>query len=425
VGKTQVAKRLVEQDAFVFDGQHNSTHAIVMLRRKLADFQLNCWDFAGQDLYHDTHRIFMQTKALFVLVWDTENEKNDFHTWHNKQYENEKLEYWLKYAKYFGNGSPIMVLQNKIDVYAEDLYFEQKKQLKEKYPIVDFLEISAKTNQGFEVFEEKLAHIFATYPTFQTPDLPKNWVKIREEIIKLQETETKTIGFSEFERICYDNDTLQSAHTILQYLHDTGVLYYHQRYFEEKIIINQSWAIEAIYKVLDRESTEFEVIQQQKGILFYQNMCNIWRNNTETERWLFINFMLSAGLAMDITSHKKNGIYKEENRTFAIPQLLPKEKPAQIITWEQENTNNLHEKVLFYHFLPKQTIYNFIRYAIALTKQNIIWRQGVWLKIDHDFIFVEVFYEEEKSKIIIKSSKTTLIEKIMKVSDIRHYAQTD
>ncbi len=425
VGKTQVAKRLVEQNAFVFDGQHNSTHAIVMLRRKLADFQLNCWDFAGQELYHDTHKIFMQTKALFVLVWDAENEKNDFHTWHNKQYENEKLEYWLKYAEYFGNNSPILVLQNKIDVFSEDLYVEQKEKLKEKYPIVDFLEVSAKTNEGFEAFEQQLTHIFSTHSTFKTPDLPKNWVKIREEIIKLQENEVKIIEFSEFEEICKNYESSTSTNTILDYLHNTGVLYYQFFYFKEKIIINQGWIIEKIYKVLDRESAEFEVIQQQNGIFTYQNMCNIWQNNTEKERWLFMNFMLSAGLAIEITIHTSQRIFSEEHRIFVIPQLLPKEKPTQILEWEQKNKNNLSEKVLFYYFLPQQTIYSFMNYAQKLTNQNIIWRQGILLKIDNDCVLVEVFYEDEKSKIIIQSNKNALIEKIMKESPIKSYAQAD
>ena len=161
VGKTQIAKRLVEKENFVFDSQHNSTHAIVMLRRKLGNFQLNCWDFAGQDLYHATHQLFMQTNALFVLVWDFENENRDFHEWHNTKYENEKLRYWLEYARYFAPKSPILVLQNKIDAFSDDFSFEQKEALKNQYFILDFLGVSAKTNQGFEELENNLLTIFS------------------------------------------------------------------------------------------------------------------------------------------------------------------------------------------------------------------------------------------------------------------------
>ncbi len=421
VGKTQIAKRLVEKENFVFDSQHNSTHAIVMLRRKLGNFQLNCWDFAGQDLYHATHKLFMQTNALFVLVWDFENENRDFHEWHNTKYENEKLNYWLEYARYFAPKSPILVLQNKIDVFSDDFSVEQKETLKNQYFILNFLGVSAKTNQGFEELENNLLTIFSENPSFQTPDLPTNWVEVREEMLKLQSNYTKTIEFSEFETICQSKGTQKSASTILGYLHDTGVVYHKSHYFNNKIIINQSWVIEAIYKVLDRESPEFDVLKAQKGLFLYENISKIWRNYPEEDQKVFMDFMLSAELAFATKKAHSNNF---SDRTFIIPQFLPADKPDEVLAWEWEKENALvlQNKRKTHSFLPKGLIYGFMAYVSYLQElEEIIfmWQKGIFFKMKTGEVLVELFEDKQSKTISIKSRTNALIEQITK--DLRYF----
>ncbi len=164
VGKTQIAKRLELQDKFVFDNEHNSTHAISLLQRHLPcrflpaeGLLLNLWDFGGQDIYHATHRLFMRTRALFLLVWDKESEAAPYHTWQEHEYKNEPLRYWLSYAQYFGEKSPIIVVQNKIDAteHLKDPYPEPaQNELKKLYPAInDFVELSAKMDDDFVVLE--------------------------------------------------------------------------------------------------------------------------------------------------------------------------------------------------------------------------------------------------------------------------------
>lgn len=410
VGKTQIAKRLCEQDNFVFNSQHHSTHAIALLLRKLAGFELNCWDFAGQDLYHATHRVFMQTRALLVLVWDFENENQDFHEWQGTKYENEKLLYWLEYAKCFAPKSPILVLQNKINTFPQDLYFEKKAEYQKEYPIVDFLKVSAETGKGFMLLEEQLESIFSEHKSFKTPDLPTNWVQIREQIREKQEKTTqKTLSISEFEYICEKQDAKKSMQTILGYLHDTGVFYYREGYFNDQIILDQAWAIEAIYKLLDRESRYFEILEHQNGNLFYKNICKIWANNTDAERKLFIDFMLSAELAFETTENEYEPI---EKRTFAVPQLLPLEKPNDILFWEQQNVQNLQKSEISYRFLPKVFIQRFIVKANRFSEVALMWQKGLLLKTDQGSALVEACYEKEQQRITILSDNSFLIEKI-------------
>ncbi len=197
VGKTQIAKRLELQNSFVFDAQHNSTHAISLLQRQLScsflpteGLLLNLWDFGGQDIYHATHRLFMSTRALFLLVWDKESEAAPYHTWHGHKYKNEPLQYWLSYAQYFGENSPIIVVQNKIDAteHLNDPHPEPaQNELQKLYPAINnFVGLSAKIGKGFVVLERVIAQVFEQNPMLKADllnkKLPKTWVQVRDRI---------------------------------------------------------------------------------------------------------------------------------------------------------------------------------------------------------------------------------------------------
>ena len=120
-GKSAIVNRLVNND---FDPEWNSTHGISLFRKRLADYMINYWDFGGQDLYHATHRLFMQKNAVYILAWSLETEKD--YTPHKieiekdvfveRRYKNYSLRYWLEYAKYLGKDSPMNVVQTKTGI---------------------------------------------------------------------------------------------------------------------------------------------------------------------------------------------------------------------------------------------------------------------------------------------------------------------
>lgn len=352
----------------------------------------------------------MQTRALLVLVWDFENETQDFHTWQSKQYENEKLLYWLEYAKCFAPESPILVLQNKIDTFPQSLYFEKEEEYKKEYKIIDFLKISAKSGDGFKVLERVMKKAFQEQSAFQTPPLPTSWVEVRKVIREKQETSTqKTLSIDEFTAICIENSCEKSATTILGYLHDTGVLYYRRGYFNDQIILNQDWAIQATYKILNRESDYFEILQHEKGKLDYELISEIWASNTDDERKLFIDFMLSAELAFETT---EEGKYEFKDLTFVIPQLLPLEKPNDIKSWEQKNAQHLQKTEISYRFLPKVFIQRFIVKANRFSEVRLMWQKGLLLKTAQGSAVVEACYEKEAQKITILSENELITQKI-------------
>ena len=82
VGKTQLCRRFRDQP---FDDSVESTHGVQIWREELRiqtggqeqAFQVNWWDFGGQDIYHGTHALFLRSRAVFLILWTPHLENRD------------------------------------------------------------------------------------------------------------------------------------------------------------------------------------------------------------------------------------------------------------------------------------------------------------------------------------------------------------
>ncbi len=436
-GKTQIAKRLAEQEKYVFDTQHNSTQSIAILERDLENYKLYLWDFAGQDIYHATHRLFMRTSALFVLVWDWENEGKDFHEWKGKEYKNEKLVYWLSYIRCFGGDSPVLVVQNKVDTEEQEdlkLLKEKEKELKADFPnIQSFIQVSPKENRGFTNFEKKIKDILKNVEPFASEikkGLPISWLDIRKEIRALQQKNEKVLTFEDFKNLC--EEVPKSANTLVNFFHNTGVFYYQPHYFNGNIIIKQDWAIQAIYAVLDRNSTYFEVLKGENGKLDYDNMCDIWCENTDAERKIFLDFMLSAELAFETTENKDYDTPLSQ-RSFIIPQLLQEDKSKQALFYEKER-NIVETKTQKFAFLPAIFIQRLIIKLANLSDPEYMWQSGILFKYNDTWVLVEADYAQKNISFKMNYKNQGLLENLQKLLkeitqegniDRKHITDTD
>ncbi len=425
VGKTQIALRLTQQEKYVFNEKHDSTHGISLLKRVLpCDFlkeglALNIWDFGGQDIYHATHRMFMQSKALFVLVWDVRNEYLPHHEYEGRQYKNEQLEYWLSYAACFGENSPVLVLQNKVDTSADKKYLlppSAQKTHQEKHTHIErFLAVSAKTGYGFKPLEKAIQRIFKEHAhlkrTLEMKQLPNNWVNIRNRVRAEQNPKgKKRIDLKEFRAWCAAEGAEDSATFILEFFHDTGVLFYRPHYFSGQIILDQAWAIKAVYKILDRESDFYADMEQrvneEKGRLVYADLCEVWADESDEERALFIDFMLSCELCFEWTNRKEEDRTPElKERIFIVPQLLSEQQPAYLQHYAEVYGLN-QQKVLQYRFLPAVFMHRFIVQAQHMAEVEDMWQQGVFVEYQGAHALVKADYTQKT--IVIQYNENVL-----------------
>ena len=137
VGKTSIICRLLGGE---YNSGQSKTEGITINRwqidlpskidKKRSKFQLNIWDFGGQEIMHATHQFFLTKRSLYLLVLDSRLSQ-----------EANRVEYWLKIIQSFGGDSPVLIVGNKIDQHPLDI---DRTGLRKKYEtIVDILETSA------------------------------------------------------------------------------------------------------------------------------------------------------------------------------------------------------------------------------------------------------------------------------------------
>lgn len=117
-GKTSLVKRL---RGLPFDPKEDSTHGIQLWEQEIdfhpvdardgdeASANLKIWDFAGQDLYHSTHRLFLQSRAIFLICRtdhpdgaDPATDENEKQSPFREEDVHRGLDYWLGQVESLG-----------------------------------------------------------------------------------------------------------------------------------------------------------------------------------------------------------------------------------------------------------------------------------------------------------------------------------
>jgi len=134
-------------------------------------FQLNVWDFGGQQIYHATHQFFLTRRSLYVLLDDT---GKDY-----KSASDEGFKYWLELIEVFGGHSPILIFQNEKSGRSKAIDLGGIKQrydnVKELYAgNLERGDAAAKIGEGIEYYASHLAHV--------GEELPARWLRVRETI---------------------------------------------------------------------------------------------------------------------------------------------------------------------------------------------------------------------------------------------------
>ncbi|MBO6550022.1 MAG: TIR domain-containing protein [Rhizobiales bacterium] len=353
IGKTQIVNRISDKP-FVEDA--DSTHGIQIKRINLPGAQdqdltrLHVWDFGGQDIYHGTHVLFMRSRAVFMVVW-REGFENRAEVLHNGiRFRNYPMNYWLHFIKRLaGLANPLMIVQNACDEHdweeSEPLLLPEKAQqlLEDFQPIPKIYHYSAKTKAGQASLNEGLGiavkHISCKGKEF----IGKNWARVKDELeLLLDEGKTRILSMDEFKKLCRgESEELlvvpeNQIPTLLEYLHNTGFIFYQKHLFDNQIIVDHAWLFDAIYAVLEHDYC-YQRLQAQRGRFTLEDLGNIlwtkWGYSPEDQKHL-IEIMLSADMCFEFIEEKKDW---GQEVTYIAPDHLPKEPHylAQI-NWDKE-----------------------------------------------------------------------------------------
>lgn len=325
VGKTQLCRRLRAEP---FDPRVPSTHGVqlghVSLQAdgKAVPIRLSCWDFGGQDIYHGTHALFLQSHAVFAVLWSPDLESGDGRERIGGM-RNRPLAYWLDYVQGLaGTDCPVLVVQSRCD---EDSQRRQCPAAIDSFSDIKLLHVSALSGLGLKHLTASLAEAVARL--LETRPLDRigiGRVQIRDRLRDALNQGQRTLTQQEFVDLCQEVGKVSDYAALLDFLHRCGTVFYRPGLFGDKIILDQTWALDAIYVLFHRE-TSLPLLAGDGRFTREQLAALVWRGLSEGEQEIILGMMRSCGLCFPIRKLSSDSRSLE----YVAPDLLPEWSEAK------------------------------------------------------------------------------------------------
>jgi GTPase SAR1 family protein len=325
------------------------------------EFQLNVWDFGGQEMYHATHRFFLSRRSLYVLVADNRKDNTDFN-------------YWLNIIELFAGKSPIIILLNEKDDVQRNI---NQSEMRSRYPesIKEVVKLNFKTAEETDPNKRQIRlkkihelinqieHHAAHLPHIGEP-VPAHWVDVKQAV---ETDERNHIYRQDFDQICHQLEITadQDIDTLLGYFHDLGIVlnFADSSFLKDRVILKPAWATNAIYRLFDNDEIKAKV-----GRFTRTDCIELWQEKQ-------YQYMHDVLIELMKNFHLVYQIKNTEN--LVAPQMLPDNTPDY--NWEESNNSLMQFRYDF--FMPKGILWQFIvnlyRY---IENHDWVWRNGVILK---------------------------------------------
>jgi GTPase SAR1 family protein len=352
-GKSTIVYRLKHDD---YKGDYKSTHGVDLFPFDYDPWKLMVWDFGGQDLYHATHRLFLQSNVVYLLVWNTRTDPKNkpFNVieedGEKREYRNYSIPYWLHYAKTLGKDSPIHLVQT---FTGEDPVDRQPfpNTMSQELEPDSILQIESEADDwednGYNDVLRKVSRSIKHLKEKTGSQTAGNFLKMRAWLRGKANQGVKVLPVSDYLEQAEKFEIIGPETVLESWLHGTGVLFYKKDRMADRIILDQEWAIDAIYVLFDREQPHYKALKKKGGIFSGYDLNNIWRDVPGATPELFVEFMLSCEVCFEIDAGEK----EFADRLFIAPGLLPEKKlPKVELTWKDVPHWELHFKYDFLHY---------------------------------------------------------------------------
>jgi internalin A len=390
IGKTQLCRRLRGEP---FEVDADSTHGITVTGtdvplKGVEPARLHLWDFGGQDLYHGTHALFMRTRAVFVLLWTPESENTETHEHGGMTFRNQPLAYWLGYVRHLaGTDCPVLVVQNQCDTPAD----ERLHPPLDDAALADFgyrklLHYSAKEDRCRAALDEALRESIAWLRAKQgQARIGKGRLAVKRRLEAMRDADAelpvaekrhRTIAQEHFHELCAEASGVSSPPLLLDYLHQCGIVFYRKGLFGDRIVLDQAWALDAVYAVFNRKKC-YKQLQHLRG-RFTRPLLEalVWQDYSVEEQNLFLSMMRSCGICF---IHRRGSRDEEIETEYIAPDLLPERSVVADEIEARWPVEELYEEMgIEYRFLHPGLVRGIIsRVGREAGQTAIYWNEGV------------------------------------------------
>jgi internalin A len=191
-----------------------------------------------------------------------------------------------------------------------------------------------------------------------------------------------------FDQLCSKIGGIDDTEALLGFLHHNGVLFYQTGLFDDHIVLDQNWALEAIYSIFHREKC-FKQLKKLLGRFSREDLETlIWSDYTPEEQNIFLGMMESCGICFKVRE------LPNDEGEYLAPELLPEWSGVQeqLLGRLRDDPPNATATAR-YAFLHEGVLRGYLSKLGEQAKDAAIyWKYGCW------------FYEQTtRSQVLIES----------------------
>lgn len=225
------------------------------------------------------------------------------------------------------------------------------------------LAFSAKTSDGFDVLTPHLKRAIRLQLE-RNGDvwLPNPWFEVEAEIMTRQQQQIRQLSYPEFVTLCQTHQ-VTAPDTLAAYLHQSGRVFYRKGHFDDQLILDQAWALQGVYLLLERRNV-LPVLKDQGGCFHRDTLTHLlWQQEVaEHDQQLFVEMMVQCGAC-----------FKIDDTHYIAPDALPdKSLPLVEQIWQQAEMA-IHVR-LEYRFLHDATM----RYLLSQIGEKAGAKANYW-----------------------------------------------
>lgn len=422
VGKTTLVHSLEHGSC---ERGYDTTHSVEIKNIPKDAVTYSVWDFGGQEVYHTTHRLFLSDEALQVIVFDRETEvkaRNDEEepdradpTLMNRHLP---IQYWHETTKELSPNSRFFLVQNCKEGEEEGRDDDASRYAHEnkfEFVSLDAKKGGKKLRRLLNRLEEQVEELSA-----YGMEMPPAWLSVRRffsENIK-KDKPIRKITQNDYQSLCdgnglvdntkflgeghFDGSVNDKARDLLfSYLHHGGYLYYRKELAED-IIVDQRWALDAIYALHDRELPHYKLFGRLEGQVLVSEVFSIFgKSYGPDEKWLLLDFMRSCELCFPLNDRPWR-TEPDEKDLYILPEFLPEEKPLSVeFFWQRTDLKVLRLRYCM-SWLNYQKVKTFITALGRKTPPENFWRYGIHIITGDGCFKVELNRAEKQLQLAIE-----------------------
>ena len=223
-------------------------------------------------------------------------------------FRNHRLAYWLEYVRHLSSlESPVIIVQNMCDQPTDGARYSPV----EDKALSDFrfhkeLHFSALNNRGFPTLADALQQaILWQWEMFGRAKIGKGRLAVKRKLEALRDEDAslpagerkyRTLTQEFFEQLCTETGGVSNPALLLDYLHHVGMVFYQKGLFDDRIVLDQEWALQAVYAVFQREKC-YRQLREAHG-RFTRSLLDalVWSEYSVDEQKLFLSMMQSCGV---------------------------------------------------------------------------------------------------------------------------------